>query len=223
MKKWCVLLAAVAVVFGMTSSAQAAGVTITFEETSLGITPGPNDTYRYDGTLIDDEYTGVYGVTWADIVEGFDFTGQSVTLPVEFNGSWLDSDAFLYYYGSDPIDGNSVFEASIFLSTPADYFSFEYRRPQKAGTIYVQFKLEGVELFESPLGLEWLVTDGAEPNDWDTYEYLGGQLFDEVVISSNDKFCTDTYQFNTVPIPASFWLLATGLIPMLRFRALRKK
>lgn len=217
MKKLIVLLAAVAMVLGMTLYAQAALVTLTFEE--AWVTPGPTTT-RYDGSQIDDEYTIPYGVTWVDTVADDPnlLTGQGVTLPSEFSGGWSDSDAMLWYYGPGS-GGTTPFTAPILLSTPADYFSFEYRRPNAGGTMDVQLYLGDAVIYDDP-GLTWdPITDG----DWKTYEYTGGLSFDKVVLSGNDKFCTDTYTFNTVPIPPSFWLFATGLIPMLRFASLRKK
>ncbi|MBA4368383.1 MAG: hypothetical protein C0403_12195, partial [Desulfobacterium sp.] len=97
MKKLVVfLMAMTTVLLGTSLSAQAALISITFDEP--GITSGPT-TSRFDGTPIDTEYSGSpWGITWVDIVPSVGIsTGQWVTQPNEFNGFWTDSDQMLYY------------------------------------------------------------------------------------------------------------------------------
>lgn len=210
MKKFLIFLCVFSLATGIAMSAGAAMVTITFDE--AWVTSGPT-TNRYDGSQIDTQYTAAYGVTWVDTVADDPnvLTGQGVTLPSEFGGAWSDTDNMLWNYAQGG-SGTTPFEAPILLSTPSDYFSFEYRRPNAAGTMDVKLYLGGVIVYDDP-GFAWdPITDG----DWKTFEYTGGSLFDKVVLSGNDKFCTDTYKFNMVPIPASLWLLASGLVLVVR-------
>jgi hypothetical protein len=93
MKKLLFTMAALILSLGLTMSAQAALVTITFDEP--GISAGPTSD-RYDGTQVDNQYASL-GVTWVDTLPAnAAWTGQVVTLPSEFNGTWPDSDQMLW-------------------------------------------------------------------------------------------------------------------------------
>jgi hypothetical protein len=213
MKKLYMLLFLLTLALSITVSAQAGLITITFEEP--GITAGLT-TNRYDGTQVDTEYSGSpWGVTWVDIVPSSDLTGQGVVLPNEFNGYWTDSDQMLYY-APTTTSGASPFTAQILLTVPADFLSFEYRRPNAAGTFDVLLYSGSTLVYDDP-GLSW---DPATDVNWKTFTYTEGQTFDKVLISGGDKSLTDNYSFNTVPIPASLWLLGSGLglLPLLRSR-----
>ncbi len=214
MKKMVVfLLAITAILFGTSLSAQAALITITFDE--AGITSGPT-TSRFDGTPIDTEYSGSpWGVTWVDIVPASDIsTGQWVTLPNEFNGFWTDSDQMLYY-ATTTSSGASPFTAQILLTVPADFLSFEYRRPNAGGTFDVLLYSGSTLVYDAPGLLSW---DPVTDVNWKTFAYNGGQTFDKVLIWGSDKSMTDNYIFNTVPVPSAFWLLGSGLFFMIRRR-----
>ena len=212
MKKLSTMLATVVLVLGMTLSAQAGLITITFDE--AGISAGPT-TSRYDGTQIDTQYSGSpWGVTWVDIVTSSEsMTGQGVVLPNEFNGYWTDSDQMLYY-APTTTSGASPFTAQILLTVPADFLSFEYRRPNAAGTFDVLLYSGSTLVYDDP-GLSW---DPVIDVDWKTFTYTGGQTFDKVLIWGGDKSLTDNYSFNLVPIPSAFWLLGSGLLVVIRRR-----
>jgi hypothetical protein len=212
MKKLLTIFATVVLLLGMTMSAQAELVTITFDEP--GITSGPT-TSRFDGTPIDTEYSGSpWGITWVDIVPTSPIsTGQWVTQPSEFNGFWTDSDQMLYYAPTTS-GGTSPFTAQILLTVPADFLSFEYRRPNNAGTFDVLLYSGSTLVYDDP-GLSW---DPIDDKDWKTFTYNGGQPFDKVSIWGSDKSLTDNYTFNTVPIPSAFWLMGSGLFFMIRRR-----
>lgn len=200
MKKLLVLLCVFTLVAGITMSAQAALVTITFDEAwvTSGLT---ND--RYDGTQVDTQYSFM-GVTWVDTVADDPdvLTGQGITHAGEFSGSWSDSDNMLWNYGQGG-GGTTPVNAPILLSVPADFFSFEFRRPNAGGSVDVQLYMSDTLVYEG--NVSW--TYG---QDWQTFSY-SGNLFDKVVLVSGDKFNSDNYTFNMVPIPASLWLLAGGL------------
>jgi hypothetical protein len=211
MKKMVIfLLAITAILFGTSLSGQAALVKITFDEP--GITSGPT-TSRFDGSPIDTEYSGSpWGVTWVDIVPTSDIsTGQWVTLPNEFNGYWTDSDQMLYY-ATTTTSGASPFTAQILLTVPADFLSFEYRRPNAGGTFDVLLYSGSTLVYDDP-GLTW---DPVADVNWKTFTYNGGETFDKVLIWGSDKSLTDNYTFNTVPIPSAFWLMGTGLLFVIR-------
>lgn len=166
----------------------AALVTITFDEDY--VTSGPTND-RYDGTQVDTQYSFV---TWVDTVDDDPdlLTGQGVTQPDEFNGTWWDTDNMLWNYGQGG-GGTTPVNAPILLSIPADSFSFEFRRPNAPGTIDVQLYM-GDELVDETIGFSW---DPVADGDWKTFSY-SGDPFDKVVLSSGDKFNTDNYSFSLV-------------------------
>jgi hypothetical protein len=173
-------------------------VTITFDEEY--VTSGPTNN-RYDGTQVDTQYS-LLGVTWVDTVDDDPdvLTGQGVTHPGEFSGSWSDTDNMLWNYGTGG-GGTTPVNAPILLSFPADSFSFEFRRPQAAGSIDIQLYM-GDELVHETIGFSW---DPVVDGDWKTFFY-SGDPFDKVVLSSGDKFNTDNYLFSMVdciPLPAA--------------------
>lgn len=213
MKKLLTMFAAFVLVLGMTLSAQAGLISITFDEP--GITAGPT-TSRYDGTQIDtEEYSGSpWGVTWVDIVPTSEsMTGQGVVRPNEFNGFWSDEDQMLYY-APTTTSGASPFTAQMLLTVPADFLSFEYRRPNASGTFDVLLYLGNTLVYDDP-GLSW---DPVIDVNWKTFTYTGGQTFDKVLIWGSDKSITDNYSFNMVPIPSAFWLMGSGLLLVIRRR-----
>ena len=192
MKKLLILLWLLTLVLAVTMFARAALVTITFDEEY--VTSGPTND-RYDGTQVDTQYSFL-GVTWVDTVDDDPdiLTGQGVTHPGEFNGSWSDTDNMLWNYGQGG-GGTTPVNAPILLSFPANSFSFEFRRPQAPSTIDVRLYM-GDELVHETIGFSW---DPIVDGDWKTFSY-SGDPFDKVVLSSGDKFNTDNYSFNMVPI-----------------------
>lgn len=216
MKKFLIFLCAFTLVAGVSLSAGAAMVTITFDEP--GITSGDiNIKDRYDGTQIDTEYTALYGITWVDTIDDNpnEYTGQGVTLPYEFSGTWSDTGNMLWNYGLGG-GGTTPVNAPILLAVPANYFSFDFRKPQSSSSVDVSFYMDDVLVYAAPTFI-WDPLAG--DNDWKTFVYDGGELFNKVVLDSPDKFNSDNYTFNMVPVPASLWLLASGLVvPVVRRR-----
>lgn len=212
MKKILIIMAAFVWVLGITVSARASLITITFDEPGITADPplgGPTGN-RYDGTQIDDEYSAI-GVTWEDTLPAnASLTGQGVTRPSEFSGDWTDSDQMLWYYGTGG-GGTTPVNAPILLNVPANSFAFEYRRPNNYGTMGVQLYRGNGLVYDDP-GLSWDIGEG-----WKTFTYTG-KLFDQIVISGSDKFVSDNYSLNMVPIPSAFWLLGSGLVLVIHRR-----
>jgi hypothetical protein len=184
----------------------AGAYTITFDESY--VTAGSAGD-RQDGTQVTSTYTAAYGVTWADIYPGADappiyYAGQVICMPGEFSGSGFGTDNYLWIYGNS-LSGSGAQTATVALSTPSDYFSIEYRRPQAAGTIEFDLYL-GITLVYDGSALSWAVGD-----NWKTFT-APSTTFDKVVISESDKFCVDNFSINPVPIPGAIFLLAPGLI-----------
>jgi hypothetical protein len=192
MKKSLAVLCALTLVLAVTMLARAAQVTITFDEQY--VTSGPTND-RYDGTQVDTQYS-VLGVTWVDTVDDDPnvLTGQGVTHPGEFSGSWSDTDNMLWNYGAGG-GGTTPVNAPILLSVPANSFSFQFRRPQAPGAIDVRLYM-GEKLVHETIGFSW---DPAVDGDWKTFFYCGDP-FNKVVLSSGDKFNTDNYSFDLVPV-----------------------
>jgi hypothetical protein len=113
--------------------------------------------------------------------------------------------------------GTTPVNAPILLSVPANFFSFEFRRPNAGGTVDVELYMGDSDTPFYEGSISW---DPILDGDWKTFVYDSGALFDKVVLVSGDKFNTDNYRFNMVPIPASLWLLGSGLglLPLFRSR-----
>lgn len=209
MKKLLMFMTSIVVILGITMSAQAALVTITFDEPYVtGGVAGSGD--RFDGSQIDTEYSSL-GATWQDIYTGTSYptyTGQVVCFPGEHSGSGWSSN-YLWVYGNNAGGGVSPATAVVTLSTPSDSFSIDYRRPAQTGTIEVDLYLDTI-----------LVYDGSTMTSTATWQTFTAPsvTFNQVHITQSDKTCFDNAKFNMVPIPASFWLLGAGLLPLLRRR-----
>lgn len=208
MKKLLLLLLALTFTAGFAMTSHAALVTITFDE--AGITSGPTND-RYDGTQISTQYSYL-GVTWEDsLPANSGLTGQGVVLPSEFSGSnWGTNDQMIWYYGTGG-SGTTPTHPVITLSNLSDALSFEYRRPNATGSMTVKLYKDSSEIYSGTF---------AVGNTWNTFNY-SGNLFNKVDIQSNDKFNSDNYSFNMVPIPSSIWLMAAGMIPL--FLKIRKR
>jgi hypothetical protein len=208
MKKLSTMLAAFVLVLGVTMPAQAAPLTITFSETGISATLPDylgNTDVRYDGTQIDTEYSGI-GVTWDDFIPANDgLTGQVVTTLSEFSGG-TGTDPILWYYGTGG-GGTTPVNANINLSVASNYLSFDHRRPNNVGTMQIVLYMNDGLVWDSGSDLEDLIPVTAS---WNTFTYTG-DTFNRVNIIGSDKFLTDTYSFNMVPIPSAFWLLGSGL------------
>ena len=184
-----------------------ATVTMTFNESF--VTGGPVGGTRQDGTQVSNQYANSpYGVTWADIYTGTDFptyTGQVVCLPGEFNGSGWTTGNTLWIYGNST-GGTGAQTATVTLSTPSDYFSMDYRRPQNTGTVEFALYLGNTLVADSGT----LSYGSGDIGTWKTYSVSPG-MFNKVVITESDKTNFDNFSINPVPVPPSVFLLLGGL------------
>jgi len=212
MKKLLTLFVSVAVLSVWTISANAA-VLITFDES---------------GISLDDVITNQYassGVTWiANPFEAGSSVGNQV---VNGTGAYFsnlfDTYGQVLQYSTKPADG------TILLDRYADYLSFQYRRPSSSGTISVElFDYDpgsgtGTSLTADPFEFTW--SPNADPyhiSNWATFTYNGEEgNFNLIRMSSKSKFVIDNLAVNSVPLPASLWLLVSGLFPLV-WRRMRK-
>ncbi len=188
MKKMVVfLLAITAILFGTSLSAQAALVTITFDEPGIEI-----------GETISTQYSS-QGINWSG--------SNSITVGSAFSNPFPPFDAAtpkILQYDTKPTNG------VIILSTIADYFSIDFRRPASAGDITLAL-YNGTDLVHNYGRIGW---DGP---DWEHYTYNGEYgNFNQIILACGNKFVMDNLEVNMVPIPASLWLLASGLIMLIR-------
>jgi hypothetical protein len=197
------------------STTWAALITMNFDEAFV---TGGTIGNRQDGTQVSTQYAiSPYGVTWADIYPGADappiyYTGQVVCIPGEFAGTGWNTGNSLFIYGS-ALSGStgSPYTATVTLSTPSNYFSMDYRRPQAAGSIDFALYLGASKVSDSG-SLAWANGDG-----WKTFTSPSVK-FDKVVILESDKFNVDNFKINTVPIPSAIFLFAPGLAALVGLR-----
>jgi hypothetical protein len=215
------LLLILVLVLVTASATWAALITMTFDEAF--VTPGAVNN-RYDGTQISTQYAVLpYGVTWADIYPGADappiyYTGQVVCQPGEFNGQNFGTDNYLFIYGNNTGSGGGAQTATATLSTPSNYFSIEYRRPQADGNFDFSLYLGNTMVYDSG-SLLWSATlDGV----WKTFT-APAVTFDKVVIWESDKSSFDNFTINTVPIPSAIFLFAPGLVALVGLKKRVKK
>jgi hypothetical protein len=205
-------LLCVVLVLALASTTWAALVTMTFDESFVNA-GAVND--RYDGTKVSTQYAiSPYGVTWADIYPGTDFpsyTGQVICLPGEFNGPGFGTDNYLFIYGNNTGSGGGAQTATATLSTPSNYFSIEYRRPQASGTFDFDLYLGNTLVYDGSV-LNW-----APGDNWKIFT-APTVTFDKVVIIESDKSSFDNFTINPVPIPSAIFLLAPGLLALVGLR-----
>ncbi|MHB8969151.1 MAG: PEP-CTERM sorting domain-containing protein [Pirellulaceae bacterium] len=222
MKKLLATMTAVVLSLGLTMSAQAELVTITFDESFVN--PGTVNN-RYDGTQVSTHYSDSSrgGVTWDDIYPSTvnsSYTGQVVCMPGEFSGPDWNTGNYLFIYGDNAGSGTSAQTAYVTLSTPSDYFSIEYRRPQASGTFDFDLYLGSTRVYDGP-SLTWNPGDGwtkftATSNMFQTFH-----TFDKVVILENDKSSFDNLTIEPVPEPSSLVLFVGGAVALLVIRRVR--
>jgi len=223
MKRLLILLAAVALLFGMTMPAQATLVTITFDEPGISSGPYyPNPELtdpRDDGDIITNQYDA-QGLNWVNsplpgavpslnyVTTGYE---SGYTIPSE---AFTDADGnyqghLLWYYNN---------YGWIELDASADSLEFQLRRPKSSGDIFLKVydTTSGSPVLVYDFGkIGWTAGSGWVTFDSDSFAAFTG-TFDAIYMSSGSKFYVDNLSVNMVPIPASFWLLATGLIPIIR-------
>jgi hypothetical protein len=202
MKK--MLLLTLVLMFSIASGAWAAQVTITFDESFVN----PGGSNRYDGTQILNQYaTAPWGATFTDTNSNSQYAGQNVCAPGEFSGANWGNDNYLFVYGGYAGSGVNPATALITLSTPSNYFSIEYRRPQAAGTFVFDLYLDSTLVYKGDT-LTWdpLLNGGT----WTTFT-APSVLFNKIDISINDKSSFDNLTINPVPVPPSLLLLVGGL------------
>ena len=210
MKKLLTLFVSVAVLLGWAISANAA-VLITFDESGISLED-----------LITNQYASS-GVTW--IANPFQVESAVGNQVVNGTGAYysnlFDTYGQVLQYSTKPADG------TILLDSYADYLSFQYRRPGSSGDISVAlFDYDpgtGTGLPVNTFDFTW--SPNADPyhiSNWATFTYNGEQgKFNLIRMSSKNKFVIDNLAVNAVPLPASFWLLVSGLFPLF-WRRMRK-
>ncbi|SPD75363.1 exported hypothetical protein [uncultured Desulfobacterium sp.] len=211
MKKLLTMFAAVVLLLGMTMSAQAGLITITFDE------PGIN---------LDDIITTQYttdGVNWIPnpFVEGSTAVpNQVVNGTITYFSNVFPTYGQILQYNTKPAYGY------ILVDNYADSLSFQYRRPSSSGDITLQlFDYDpdtgtGTSLTLTPFTLTWTPDDPNNDDlDWATFTYNGEEgNFNLIAMNSTNKFVIDNMQINAVPIPPAFVLLASGLLMLLQRR-----
>lgn len=220
MKKLFTMTTAFFLLFVMTLPTRAALVTITFDEPGI----------EYHEIITDQYNSGAmdWGVTFSSIDgDGNPTDYITVKTPVDLSN-----------LGSDESDGQFIHidykPASLLmlLDTPADYLSFEFRRPKTEQKIFLSiYDTSGGTLFKvvDSLLIGWFPTDTASGgDDWWTYIYGDDTSetlsFDLISVSCSNKFLMDNIRVGTidaVPIPTSVLLLGTGLIPLVLRRKKR--
>lgn len=195
MKRLFTLAATLVLIFGMTLSAHAARVDITFDEDGISL-----------GDKITDQYAA-YGIYWDATYSNI------VSSSSDFNYSFTSEGNFLWY-DTKPANG------TIQLDTPTEYFSFDFRRPSSAEAICLKIYNTATG-FEWNFGQIGWSGDQWVPF---TYGGLFGPI-DKIEMYAEKKFLIDNFSIDTayaVPIPPSVLLLGTGLIPLI-FRRKSKK
>lgn len=223
MKKLLIVTAAAcAFVCGMVISTQAALVEITFDEPGISATtPRGFSDPRQNGDTITTQYTTSDGITWINNPSTGLFNPNYVTTGAEFPDAGVPALADGFYS-----DGNILWAFEnvfwIGLDSPSTSVSFDYRRPKQGGSISVNlYNWDGTGSLPAPINaapysFNWTADDATYDN-W-TFCSIDAppQEFNIISITGNNKFVIDNLSVNMVPIPASFWLLATGLIPLIR-------
>jgi hypothetical protein len=210
MKKLLTLFVSVAVLIGWTISASAA-VMITFDESGISLE-----------NLITNQCASS-GVTWiADPFQaGSTVANQVINGTGDYFNNTFDTYGQILQYNSKPADGY------ILLNSYADFLSFQYRRPGSSGDISVAlFDYDpgtGTSLPVNTFDFKW--SPNADPyhiSNWATFTYNGEEgNFNLIRMFSNNKFVIDNLAVNAVPLPASLWLLVSGLLPLV-WRRIRK-
>ena len=196
MKKMFILFLTVGMLLGVTLSAQAAIITITFDEPGIDLEE-----------VIEDQYASS-GINWIiyEIELGVENTNRVVSGTLDyFNNVFPTDGQILQYNNRDAPAG--VIELD-FLS---DYLSFGYRRPSSSGEIFVEVLNSGTSVYAT--SFVW------DSGVWDTFIYDGSLGdFNQITMSSSNKFIIDNLEVNPVPIPSAFVLLASGLLMLIRRR-----
>jgi hypothetical protein len=198
MKKLFVLLCVFTLVVGLTMSARAALVRITFDEDGInayidGVTSthllddGVTVVYdQGDGDLVTDQYASL-GVNW--IVDP-NTTYNEVTMGEMFNNEFdIGSDNQVLWYNGTTVEGN------IQLDFLADSLAFDYRKPSDTDPMQVKLFAGATEVYDSG------VFNG-EPF-WQTFTYTASDpsgYFDRIQMygPNNKKFVIDNLEVNAL-------------------------
>lgn len=167
--------------------AQAATVTLTFDEAGISLGSNLSDQYASDGVT--------FGGSVATVKDG----------TATYFSNTFTTDGNIVHFDSKPVS------AVMTLSSLADSLSFDYRRPGSSGDIGVRLLNGTTEVF-SNTAITW---NGPDWETF-TYDGSNG-LFDSVEFLSSNKYVIDNVTFNTspVPLPLPLWLAASGLVPIL--------